>query len=826
MRAIDYGMQNFGGSSYKNTKSNIVVFNEAINLGNEENQTSELDDLLFHYKEIEFTNEEQTKFSYIVDGELLSGEQFDYIKNSGIITWKIVDSSFPIETQTPGVYTLVKLFEIEEKFFLQLPGRLETVEIIASGKGKKNKPLILLNEILNDKSTSVVVFISDDGVKLERAYQNIECYNNEVVLFIENDFGSNLFGSVLRIKLGDNITENSNFPASQTAKVINAFKLGIDIDSSTLANAIVKEIKSNDGLLHYIRKRWWAPDKLVTIPLNFTFNAISDMMDILLNGVENGKLKEERWRYYNSDGTKNKEANLLFFNPNTFDDLEEKAKKNAHKIVFSKALKEVNKIENSLQISLKSINQSKVKFDGTTLTISKTIDDVFRILKPIKEFLSNPEAITISIGKNVLIAINAFLVGLINSILDIFGGILFIIKLLCKGFIALDDAKNKVSANFSSYVSMFLEGIENLADTVKNLFTKENIKAFLNFLVGLQDILFAFPLVAANFILNTDVSINIDTFGYYYGYIIGVIIDLVIGILLTGGAKTTADVVRLLAKQFKEIFDLGKKFVKKSADIAIKSLDEIIAIFAKIKHGVKNIKPFLDEILEFLRTLLGAIPKQLTEYFTKFGITIQKVPQKVLYSGIPTKVGDDIYALIKNGKEIFRGTKKEIDDLAEKLKKMSDKEAKKYLDDLVNKVVKNIIGKYSRRSFDINNCGGKILNLSWKNTKITKEGIEIVKKHLNRLEYDEWNVRMIERLDKIVNRKIPITDFDKRFYTHELREFERYKNLGHENSHFKNIPDEVWDNAHAATLEDYKLHEKIKFEDKEVYSLFHPEVQF
>ena len=91
----------------------------------------------------------------------------------------------------------------------------------------------------------------------------------------------------------------------------------------------------------------------------------------------------------------------------------------------------------------------------------------------------------------------------------------------------------------------------------------------------------------------------------------------------------------------------------------------------------------MDEILEFLRTFLGAIPKQLTEYFTKFGIIIQKVPQQVLYSGIPIKVGDDIYALIKNGKEIFRGTQKEIDELAEKLKKMSDKEAKKYLNDLL-----------------------------------------------------------------------------------------------------------------------------------------------
>lgn len=34
---------------------------------------------------------------------------------------------------------------------------------------------------------------------------------------------------------------------------------------------------------------------------------------------------------------------------------------------------------------------------------------------------------------------------------------------------------------------------------------------------------------------------------------------------------------------------------KKSANITIKSLDEIIAVFAKIKQSVKKIKPFLDK---------------------------------------------------------------------------------------------------------------------------------------------------------------------------------------------------------------------------------------
>ena len=63
---------------------------------------------------------------------------------------------------------------------------------------------------------------------------------------------------------------------------------------------------------------------------------------------------------------------------------------------------------------------------------------------------------------------------------------------------------------------------------------------------------------------------------------------------------------------------------------------------------------------------------------------------------------------------------------------------------------------------------------------------------------------MIGRLEKILNGELEATDTDKRFYTHEIRELERYRALG--------VPDhvhdkKVWNNAHSATLEDFKINE-------------------
>ncbi|WP_193786561.1 hypothetical protein [Kordia jejudonensis] len=132
-----------------------------------------------------------------------------------------------------------------------------------------------------------------------------------------------------------------------------------------------------------------------------------------------------------------------------------------------------------------------------------------------------------------------------------------------------------------------------------------------------------------------------------------------------------------------------------------------------------------------------------------------------------------------------------------------------------------IVGKYSRRTFDPDNAGGPILDLNWKNTVITKEGIVIVKKHLSRFDKTAANTKMINRLESVERGDIEITDWDKRFYTHEIREYDRYKNLGYEKTKNVDIPEEVWNNTHTATLEDFKLSE---FNQNGIDNLYHPDI--
>ncbi|MBC8954504.1 Hcp family T6SS protein CtsH2 [Xenorhabdus sp. PB62.4] len=122
-------------------------------------------------------------------------------------------------------------------------------------------------------------------------------------------------------------------------------------------------------------------------------------------------------------------------------------------------------------------------------------------------------------------------------------------------------------------------------------------------------------------------------------------------------------------------------------------------------------------------------------------------------------------------------------------------------------------GKYSGRTYDPDKAGGPIQDLDWRNVEITQEGLDKVKLHTSRFEESIDNTIMIERLEKILSGEILTTDYDRRYYTHEIRELERYRVVG--------VPDgvhdeDIWNHAHAATLEDYKIHERT-------YPLYTPE---
>lgn len=129
-------------------------------------------------------------------------------------------------------------------------------------------------------------------------------------------------------------------------------------------------------------------------------------------------------------------------------------------------------------------------------------------------------------------------------------------------------------------------------------------------------------------------------------------------------------------------------------------------------------------------------------------------------------------------------------------------------------------GPISGRPFEPENAGGPIRDLNTDRVKVTDRGIDVVRKHVDRFGQDDANDFMIDRLGKISRGEIPAEQVDLNFYTHELREFVRYRKLGWESGVPKS-PNEayrLWNNTHTATLEDYRLNEKMT-----LHPLYHPD---
>ena len=125
-------------------------------------------------------------------------------------------------------------------------------------------------------------------------------------------------------------------------------------------------------------------------------------------------------------------------------------------------------------------------------------------------------------------------------------------------------------------------------------------------------------------------------------------------------------------------------------------------------------------------------------------------------------------------------------------------------------------GPASGRPFDPAQAGGPVRQLSTEGIRITPKGIDVVERHLSRFGPDPGNAGMIDRLRRIEAGELTPTPQDLNFYTHELREYVRYRQIGFETG---DPGYDVWNNAHTATLEDYGLNEATV-----PHPLYHPEV--
>lgn len=274
----------------------------------------------------------------------------------------------------------------------------------------------------------------------------------------------------------------------------------------------------------------------------------------------------------------------------------------------------------------------------------------------------------------------------------------------------------------------------------------------------------------------------------------------------------------------KRLANIDKQYQAQVAVInKLKATPEGLALADPVKNPLvykqdsKQLKITKQEVKFDDKELLKAILINPNNYPD---IVIQKLvkentPGGTQFFGIAALLTALCDSILKTHTQI-EDAKKKLAPILESRKKAEEK--KKAAEDKVEDIEKklgaygevNAKGKSSGREFNKDKAGGPIKDLDWKDVKIDRDGVDKVKLHTGRFGESADNKEMIDRLEKILRGEIKATDIDKRFYTHEIRELERYRNLGIKDGEVPNNIDEVWNNTHTATLEDYNVNERTQ----------------
>jgi hypothetical protein len=201
--------------------------------------------------------------------------------------------------------------------------------------------------------------------------------------------------------------------------------------------------------------------------------------------------------------------------------------------------------------------------------------------------------------------------------------------------------------------------------------------------VQLPKLFLQLSIEGTNYLLNTNLKVPIDAFGYYIGYFIGMLVDIIISAIFTGGAKTVADVLKIISKQFTEIYKFAKSTLKYTTKVATNAIEYIIDLLAKLRNSAKNIKPFLDEILEWLRKIFNELKlsKKILnideiykiKYFRPKGLY-----NKLTFNEVVSKFG-------KRGGELYEEVEKEWKLLQKTLKTGNDKRRNVLVSGMIDK---------------------------------------------------------------------------------------------------------------------------------------------
>ncbi len=415
----------------------------------------------------------------------------------------------------------------------------------------------------------VRLFVSHDGAKVLKYYDELEVFDDELAIFLELDDAYNFTGSIVRIKAGSEVLGMSDLPLNEIVRFVQSHR--VNLSQEDLRDLLRGAHLSKKALLYWLWDSVSLASGLSVLMLPHTASLGKRFfLDILPGFLENIRADETLWR-------------------RPLDTLSLNHLKRNGKHYVSQAVNGLFKpLLNQEELWLKALDKISF-FSGFKGRLRGFIKRLFAKIKEAVKFLSENLFDLLYSGLHLLWA---FLVGLYNSLIDTVKGISV---LLGRIFYFLEKLTDPDYLPY--YFSYALELVENITEGVLKTDWKEVMSGF----VGLARRVYR--------IIKDYVSdIDIYEVAYFSGYLMGFIVETVISVLFTGGQLTfrsvlqriIAEPLRMMAGGIKKLFESAKTLLEK------------IHIFVrKLFDKLRRPKQAFRELFEVVEGVLKKSPEKL-----------------------------------------------------------------------------------------------------------------------------------------------------------------------------------------------------------------------
>lgn len=480
----------------------------------------------------------------------------------------------------------------------------------------------------------VKIFISKSAKKLEETFKNTNASENELLIFVEDNstdktgfiYGAVTVGSKLRENLlstyESDVTENKNLIRT----VLDSFVLETGyIIEEDFVKELLKNGKAEYPALKTISVIYTVIDFISFGAFTEVSNyGISILLDKAIEFINKGKIEDHRW---------NPKAQKAFdpkFYPIALE-------QELDKLDDSELNKKIRTVIQDLTTGLEEYDiyfsnlfniPAGKKKDPKNMTLNEIVYDAFRqVYQKCKNIIDNLENIDVSdILKTGIRAWNAFICGVWNSLVDSVTSLLDMIKMI----INISTSSKELMKNLDTHLPRLVERVEEGLQNMENL--------------DLWQLTLHFLQKAITASINIDLVHVAYFIGGFYGFIISLLIEVVIGILISGGVLSVAEIVRRLGQELfgffttfargvKKAWQKSVKFIGKAIDEFIRILDALIDF---LKQGKDEMRKMIDEIFEAFKLYSKETRSSLNMQLPFLGpaeIALQKRLMKAFYTG-------------------------------------------------------------------------------------------------------------------------------------------------------------------------------------------------